>query len=104
MTSAAPSPNPAKPLPVADGDFYLVSQTLSPEDNAIRLKVRAFMEAEVQPLIADFWERDAFPFDLLRKFVTSALWGCRTRAMAARTFDDLDGVRDDGDGAGRCAC
>lgn len=56
------------PLPVADGDFYLVNRTLSPEDEAIRLKVRAFMESEVQPIIADFWERDEFPFEILPKF------------------------------------
>ena len=56
------------PLPVADGDFYLVSRTLSPEDDAIRLKVRTFMELEVQPIISDFWERDEFPFEILSKF------------------------------------
>lgn len=54
-------------LPEADGDFYLFSQTLSDEENAIRLKVRAFMEQEVQPIISDFWERDEFPFELLPK-------------------------------------
>jgi glutaryl-CoA dehydrogenase len=60
-------PSSAKPLPPADGDFYMVSQTLSPEDDAIRLRVREFMETEVQPIISDFWERDAFPFDLVPK-------------------------------------
>ena len=75
MTSADPSPSPVKPLPVADGDFYLVSQTLSPEDNALRLKVRAFMEAEVQPIIADFWERDEFPFELLPKIGALGIMG-----------------------------
>jgi glutaryl-CoA dehydrogenase len=57
-----------KALPEADGDFYEVSQTLSKEDNDIRLKVRAFMEREVQPIINDYWERDEFPFDVLPKF------------------------------------
>ena len=40
---------PAK-LPEANGDFYLLANTLSAEDNALRLKVRSFMEAEVQPI------------------------------------------------------
>lgn len=54
-------------LPEADGDFYQLSRILGPEDNAIRLRLRAFMEKEVQPIINDYWERDAFPFELLPK-------------------------------------
>jgi glutaryl-CoA dehydrogenase len=58
----------AHALPEADGDFYRISQTLSDEDNAVRLAVRTFMEKEVQPIINDYWERDEFPFELLPKF------------------------------------
>src|SRR3954464_7629463 len=58
---------PSKPLPEANGDFYMVAETLAKEDNEIRLKVRAFMEAEVQPIINDYWERDEFPFELVSK-------------------------------------
>jgi glutaryl-CoA dehydrogenase len=54
-------------LPEADGDFYQFARTLSDEENEIRLKVRTFMEQEVQPIIADYWERDEFPFELLPK-------------------------------------
>ena len=67
MTNPTAIAKPAK-LPEADGDFYLLSNTLSKEDNALRLKVRAFMEAEVQPVINDYWSRDEFPFELLPKF------------------------------------
>jgi glutaryl-CoA dehydrogenase len=102
MTSATPSPNPAKPLPVADGDFYMVSQTLPPEDNAIRLKVRAFMEAEVQPIIADFWERDAFPFDLLPKIRDLGImglpyegYGCPGRSTTLTGFVMMEMARVD---------
>lgn len=55
-------------LPEANGDFYQLSRTLPEADNQIRLKVRAFMEEEVQPIINDYWARDAFPFELLPKF------------------------------------
>jgi glutaryl-CoA dehydrogenase len=58
---------PAKPLPEPNGDFYSISSTLSKEDNDTRLKVRAFLEKEVQPIITDYWERDAFPFELIPK-------------------------------------
>jgi glutaryl-CoA dehydrogenase len=62
-------------LPEADGDFYLLSNTLSKEDNSLRLKVRAFMETEVQPVINDFWSRDEFPFELLPKFRSLGIAG-----------------------------
>ena len=52
-------------LPEADGDFYLFSRVLSEEENQVRLKVRAFMEQEVQPIIGGYWERDEFPFQIL---------------------------------------
>ena len=67
---AVAKPNTASPqsLPEADGDFYLVARTLSKEDDALRLKVREFMEREVRPIITDYWERDEFPFELLPKF------------------------------------
>jgi glutaryl-CoA dehydrogenase len=64
-----------KPLPVADGDFYQLARTLSAEDNALRLKVREFMEKEVQPVINDYWERDEFPFELLPRFQALGIGG-----------------------------
>jgi glutaryl-CoA dehydrogenase len=67
MSSLETAARAAKPLPSADGDFYQISRTLSAEENAVRLKVRAFMETEVQPIIAEYWERDEFPYDLVPK-------------------------------------
>ncbi len=74
MTNPTAIEKPAK-LPEADGDFYLLSNTLSREDNSLRLKVRAFMETEVQPVINDFWSRDEFPFELLPKFKSLGIAG-----------------------------
>ncbi|HEY5803601.1 MAG TPA: acyl-CoA dehydrogenase family protein [Lysobacter sp.] len=64
-----------KPLPEVDGDFYLFSQTLSDEENSVRLKVRAFMEQEVAPIISGYWERDEFPFELLPAFKALSIGG-----------------------------
>jgi glutaryl-CoA dehydrogenase len=74
MTNPAAIEKPTK-LPEADGDFYLLSNTLSKEDNSLRLKVRAFMEAEVQPIINDYWSRDEFPFELMPKFKSLGIAG-----------------------------
>ena len=57
-----------KILPEIDGDFYDVNHTLLPEHRAIQLKVRAFMEQEVKPIVNDYWLHDEFPFQLIEKF------------------------------------
>lgn len=62
-------------LPAPNGDFYLLSRLLSKEDNDLRLKVRAFMEQDVQPIINDYWERDEFPFEILPKFKALGIAG-----------------------------
>jgi glutaryl-CoA dehydrogenase len=74
-TAQATPAKPHKPLPEADGDFYQIASTLSLEEQAIRAKVRAFMEAEVQPIINDYWERDEFPFELVPKIRQLGIMG-----------------------------
>ena len=60
MTSVA-----QKSLPRINGDFYHVGETLSEEDQALLGRVRAFMEAEVTPIINQYWTREEFPFQLI---------------------------------------
>jgi len=103
MSSAHPDPGAAsKALPQADGDFYLVAQTLSKEDNEIRLKVRSFMETEVQPIINDYWERDEFPFELVPKFKALGImglpyqgYGCPGRSTTLMGFVMMEMARID---------
>ncbi|MFV0141337.1 MULTISPECIES: acyl-CoA dehydrogenase family protein [Empedobacter] len=57
-----------KELPPIEGDFYDVFHTLTPEQRKLQLKVRAFMEKEVKPIVNDYWLRDQFPFELIPKF------------------------------------
>ena len=73
--SDSPKAKPPVKLPEADGDFYMLSRTLSPQDNELRLKVRSFLEQEVQPIINGYWERDEFPFELLPRFATLGIAG-----------------------------
>ncbi|MGF6636616.1 acyl-CoA dehydrogenase family protein [Paraburkholderia sp. MM6662-R1] len=73
MTTSSKAAPHAFPEP--NGDFYQLTRTLSDEDNQLRLKVRKFMEQEVQPIINDFWSRDEFPFELLPKFQALGIAG-----------------------------
>jgi len=64
-----------KELPPIDGDFYHLSHTLSDEERAIQLKVRNFMETEVQPIVNDYWLKAEFPFELIPKLAALNICG-----------------------------
>jgi glutaryl-CoA dehydrogenase len=51
----------------AASDYYLLDQTLSQDERALRDKVREFCDREVLPIINDYWERADFPFELVPK-------------------------------------
>ncbi|WP_143306785.1 acyl-CoA dehydrogenase family protein [Chitinophaga vietnamensis] len=76
-----------KKLPPIEGDFYQLSEKLSPEDRALQLKVRAFMEKEIQPIVNEYWLKAEFPFEIIPKFrelnicgVTYDGYGCPNRS------------------------
>jgi len=62
---ASPTKEIKKALPQPNSDFYLLSETLPPEELAIVKQVRTFMETKVQPIITKYWVDDSFPFELL---------------------------------------
>jgi glutaryl-CoA dehydrogenase len=77
-----------KELPPINGDFYELSDSLSPEDRALQLKVRAFLEKEVKPIVNDYWLKDKFPHELIPKLaelnicgLTYEGYGCPNRSF-----------------------
>ncbi|QED37922.1 acyl-CoA dehydrogenase [Antarcticibacterium arcticum] len=62
-------------LPPIDGDFYNLDLKLTPEQRALQLKVRNFMEDEVRPLVNDHWNRAKFPFEIIEKFAKLGITG-----------------------------
>lgn len=62
-------------LPEVNPDFYELSDKLTAEQRALQLKVRAFMEEEVAPIVNDYWLRDEFPYELIPKFGELGLAG-----------------------------
>ncbi len=55
-------------LPPIDGDFYNLDLKLTSEQREIQLKVRNFMEDEIKPLVNEYWKKDQFPFEVIKKF------------------------------------
>src|SRR3984957_9460583 len=54
-----------KSIPAPDTDFYQVTECLNRAELDILKQVRAFMKANVAPVITKYWAEDAFPFELL---------------------------------------
>jgi len=64
-----------KSLLQADGDFYQISSVVSQEDQALLQKTRAFLEAEITPIINHYWTREEFPYHLIPKFAELGIVG-----------------------------
>lgn len=91
-----------KPLPPIDGDFYDLSDLLTPEERQIQLKVRDFMEREVKPIANEYWLRDEFPFQLIPKMaeldiagLTYDGYGCPNRRFLLEGFLAMEMARID---------
>jgi len=48
-------------------DYFLMKDQLTDQEKEIFAKVRAFGEAEVLPVVNEYWERGEFPFELVPK-------------------------------------
>jgi glutaryl-CoA dehydrogenase len=84
VRSAKPPEPEAQPLVVdvtepLGTDYYLVDELLTPKERALRNRVRRFCEAEVLPIINDYWERAEFPFELVPKLAALGIAGGTTR-------------------------
>ena len=64
-----------KTLPQANGDFYAIGTTISEEDQAMLRRTRVFLEAEVAPVINEYWIREEFPHQLLPKMAELNIMG-----------------------------
>ncbi len=56
---------PARDLPAPNGDFYDFYSLLTDEQRDAAMRLRAFMEDEVRPVINDYWQRDETPREML---------------------------------------
>jgi glutaryl-CoA dehydrogenase len=56
-------------------DYFLMRDQLTDQEIEIMNKVRAFGEAEILPIINDYWERGQFPFELIPKLAALNIIG-----------------------------
>jgi glutaryl-CoA dehydrogenase len=63
-------------LPPINGDFYHLGQeALNDEDRALQLKVRAFLEKEVKPVVNKYWLKAEFPQELIPRIASLNICG-----------------------------
>lgn len=92
MMKMAKSQEP-KQLPMIDGDFYSVSELLTPEERQYQLDVRMFMEKEVKPIADDYWNRAEFPHQLIPKIGSMKLAGLTYKGYGCKGVSHvLEGI------------
>jgi glutaryl-CoA dehydrogenase len=84
-------------------DFYLIEALLTAEERAYRDRVRAFMDEEVIPIIAPYWERGEFPFELVSRLAALGIaggpikgYGCPGMSQTASGLCAMEMARGDG--------
>lgn len=65
FTRSFPQAQTMSAFPACAHDALGLDGLLTPEERAVRDRVRAFMENEVAPVVVDYWERAEFPHALL---------------------------------------
>ena len=84
-------------------DYYLLDDLLTDEARAVRARVRGFVEADVLPVINDYWDRAEFPWPLVPKIAglgvvggTIEGYGCPGLSPLASGMVTLEMSRGDG--------
>lgn len=62
-------------LPPIDGDFYDYDLKLTQEQRDIQMKVRNFMETEVEPIANHYWNKAEFPMEIIPKLAALNICG-----------------------------
>ncbi len=86
--ASAPASPIAKPVDKAF-DYYDFDTLLRPEEREVRDQVRAFVDAEVVPVISEYWERDETPMFLLDKLAGLNICGGSIQGYGCPGFSPL---------------
>lgn len=89
-------------FPEIDGDFYDLHQLLTPEERAIQLSVREYMQKEVKPIVNNYWLKDEFPFQIIPELaklnicgLTYTGYGCPGKSSLLEGFLAMEMARVD---------
>ncbi|KAL4394919.1 hypothetical protein AHAS_Ahas02G0200100 [Arachis hypogaea] len=75
VSNAFPQATPASVFPPCASDYFQFDDLLTPEEQAVRKKVRECMEKEIAPVMTEYWEKAKFPFQCIPKLAALRLAG-----------------------------
>ncbi|XP_027350663.1 acyl-coenzyme A oxidase 4, peroxisomal isoform X1 [Abrus precatorius] len=75
VSVAFPQATPASIFPPCASDYFQFDDLLTPEEQAIRSKVRECMEKEIAPIMTQYWEKAEFPFHVIPKLAALRIAG-----------------------------
>jgi glutaryl-CoA dehydrogenase len=75
LASQVKSKHRTTPLPEINGDFYGLRRKLTPEDDAVLVRVSEFMQSEVAPIVNDYWLKGEFPHQVIPKLAELGIAG-----------------------------
>lgn len=67
--------HPHRQPPPIEGDFYHLSHLLTDSQRALQLKVRAFMESEIKPIVNRYWLKGEFPHEIIPRLASLNICG-----------------------------
>ena len=70
-------------------DFYQLDSLLSDEEQTIRGEVGQFVDDRCMPVIADFFDRGAFPMDLIPRMADLGLFGLHVEGYGCTPKNDI---------------
>lgn len=62
-------------IPGEVADYYLLDEQLTDEARSVRDRVRSFVDADLLPVINDYWDRADFPFELVPRIAELGIIG-----------------------------
>ncbi|OVA02713.1 Acyl-CoA oxidase/dehydrogenase [Macleaya cordata] len=75
ISLAFPQATPASVFPPSVSDYYQFDDLLTPEEQALRRKIREVMEKEIAPVVTEYWEKAEFPFHIIPNLATLKVAG-----------------------------
>lgn len=75
VSVAFPQATPASIFPPCASDYYQFDDLLTPEEQALRMKVRECVEKEIAPIMTEYWEKAEFPFHVVPKLAALRIAG-----------------------------
>lgn len=92
LSRTFPQATPASVFPPSVSDYFGIEDLLTPEESAIRARVRAFMEAKVAPVMAEYWEKAEFPHKLIPAFADLKVAGSTIQGHGCPGFSIVGGA------------